>query len=85
MIVQYETIVVAVLSLIGTLAGAYLSNKKSSALITYRLERLEEKANGINTIEERVYRIEENQSVVDEKIKNMNYRITDLEKSVVSN
>lgn len=82
---QYETIVVAVLSLIGTLAGAYLSNKKSSALIAYRLERLEEKANGINTIEERVYHIEENQSVVDEKIKNMNYRITDLEKSVVSN
>lgn len=82
---QYETIAVAVLSLIGTLAGAYLSNKKSSALIAYRLERLEEKANGINTIEERVYRIEENQSVVDEKIKNMNYRITDLEKSVVSN
>lgn len=82
---QYETIVVAVLSLIGTLAGAYLSNKKSSALIAYRLERLEEKANSINTIEERVYHIEENQSVVDEKIKNMNYRITDLEKSVVSN
>ena len=82
---QYETIVVAVLSLIGTLAGAYLSNKKSSALIAYRLERLEEKANGINAIEERVYRIEENQSVVDEKIKNVNYRITDLEKSVVSN
>lgn len=82
---QYETIVVAVLSLIGTLAGAYLSNKKSSALIAYRLERLEEKANGINTIEERVYRIEENQSVADEKIKNMNHRITDLEKSVVSN
>lgn len=82
---QYETIVVAVLSLMGTLAGAYLSNKKSSALIAYRLERLEEKVNGINTIEERVYRIEENQSVVDEKIKNMNYRITDLEKSVVSN
>lgn len=82
---QYETIVVAVLSLIGTLAGAYLSNKKSSALIAYRLECLEEKANGINTIEERVYRIEENQSVVDEKIKNVNYRITDLEKSVISN
>lgn len=82
---QYETIVVAVLSLIGTLAGAYLSNKKSSALIAYRLERLEEKANGINAIEERVYRIEENQSVVDEKIKNVNYRITDLEKSVASN
>lgn len=82
---QYETIVVAVLSLIGTLAGAYLSNKKSSALIAYRLEQLEEKASGISVITEKVYHLEENQSVANEKIKNMNYRITDLEKSVVSN
>ena len=28
-----ETVIVAVLSLIGTLAGAYFANKKSAALI----------------------------------------------------
>ena len=36
-------IIVAVLSLGGTLAGAYLANRKSAALIAYRLEQLEKK------------------------------------------
>ena len=36
-----ETVIVAVLSLIGTMAGAYFANKKSAALIAYRLEELE--------------------------------------------
>ena len=38
-----ETIVVAVLSLAGTLIGTYLANRKSAALIAYRLEQLEKK------------------------------------------
>ena len=38
-----ETVIVAVLSLIGTMAGAYFANKKSAALIAYRLEQLEQK------------------------------------------
>lgn len=38
-----ETIVVAVLSLAGTLIGTYLANRKSAALIAYRLEQLEQK------------------------------------------
>lgn len=32
-----EGIIVGVLSLIGTLAGTYFANRKSSALIAYRL------------------------------------------------
>ena len=36
-----ESIVVAALALVGTLAGTYFSNRKSSALIAYRLEELE--------------------------------------------
>ena len=35
-----EGIIIAVLSMVGTLAGAYLANRKSSALIAYRLEKL---------------------------------------------
>ena len=38
----------AVLSLVGTLAGAYLANRKSTALIAYRLEELEEKVKVAN-------------------------------------
>ncbi len=37
------SVVVAALSLLGTLAGSYFSNRKSGALITYRLEQLEKK------------------------------------------
>lgn len=33
-----EGIIIAVLSMVGTLAGAYLANRKSSALIAYRLD-----------------------------------------------
>ena len=38
-----ETVIVAVLSLTGTMAGAYFAKKKSAALIAYRLEELEQK------------------------------------------
>lgn len=42
-----EGILIAVLSLLGTLGGSYFANRKSSALIAYRLEEaqavLEEK------------------------------------------
>ena len=38
-----ETILVAALSLTGTLAGAYLANRKSAALVAYRLAQLERK------------------------------------------
>lgn len=38
-----ESIIIGVLSLAGTLAGAYFANRKSSALIAYRLEQLEKK------------------------------------------
>ena len=34
-----ESIIVAVLGLAGTLAGSYLANRKSAALLAYRLEQ----------------------------------------------
>ena len=53
-----ETVIVAVLSLIGTMAGAYFANKKSAALIAYRLEQLEKKVNQHNSVIERQYELE---------------------------
>ena len=63
-----ETIIGAVLSLCGTLGGAYLANRKSTALITYRLEQLEEKVNKHNSVIERTYALESRISVDEEKI-----------------
>lgn len=74
-----ETVIVALVSLAGTLAGAYLANRKSSALIAYRLEQLEEKVNKHNNVIERTYLLEKNEEILEEKIKVVNHRIEDLE------
>lgn len=75
-----STIIVALLALIGTLTGAYLSNNKTKALLAYRLERLEERVNKHNSLVERTYHIEEEQEIIKEKIKVANHRIDDLER-----
>lgn len=76
-----ETIVVAVLSLAGTLTGAYFANRKSTALIAYRIEQLEKKVNKHNEVIERTYKLEEEQAVIHEQIKVANHRIEDLERN----
>ena len=76
-----ESIIVAVLSLVGTLAGAYFGNRKSATLIAYRLEELEKKVSKHNTLVERMYNIETKADVIEEKLKVANHRIDDLEKS----
>lgn len=72
-------IVVAVLALIGSLGGAYAANRKSAALLAYRMEQLEAKVNKHNNLIERTYKLEKHEEVVDEKIRVINHRIEDLE------
>ena len=67
------------MSLIGTLAGTYFANRKSSALIAYRLELLEKKVDKHNSVVERTFKLEEQTAVIEEKIKVANLRIEDLE------
>lgn len=74
-----EGIIVGILSLIGTLAGTYFANRKSSALIAYRLELLEKKVDKHNAVVERTFKLEEQTAVIEEKIKVANHRIEDLE------
>lgn len=76
-----STIIVAVLALIGTLTGAYLSNSKTKALLAYRIEQLEQKVNKHNNLVERTYHLQEEQELLKEKIKVANHRIDDLEKA----
>ena len=75
-----DTLIVAILSLVGTLSGAYLANKKTTALIAYRLEQLEEKVNKHNQVIERTFKLEEQEALLEERIKVANHRIDDLEK-----
>lgn len=75
-----EAIVVALLSLGGTLAGSYFANRKSAAVLAYRLEQLEKKVQAHNNLVERTYKLEDRANLQDEKIKVANHRIEDLEK-----
>lgn len=81
-----ETIIVALitggLALLGTLGGSYLANRKSAALIAYRLEELEKKVQAHNNLIERTYKLEERTELQEEKISVANHRIADLEKAV---
>ena len=77
-----DAIIVAVLGLVGTLAGSYLANRKSAALVAYRLEQLEQKVNKHNNLVERTYALEESVALMDERVKVANHRIADLEKHI---
>lgn len=77
--IDWSTVIVGGLALIGTLAGAYLANRKSSALIAYRLEELEKKVNRHNNVIERTFELEKRLDVDEEKLKVANHRIEDLE------
>lgn len=51
---SWATIIVGSLSLIGTLCGSYFSNSKTTALLFYRIQSLEEKVNKHNRVVERM-------------------------------
>lgn len=63
----------------GTLVGSYLANRKSTALIAYRLEQLEQKVSKHNNLVERTYALEESVALMDERVRVANHRIADLE------
>ena len=53
-----DTVIVAAFSLLGTLAGSYFANSKTTALLSYRMEQLEKKVEKHNQVIERTYKIE---------------------------
>jgi hypothetical protein len=76
-----STIIVAAVSLVGTLGGSYLAHRASATLISYRLEQLEKKVDKHNSVIERTYEVEKRCDLIDEKIKVANHRIEDLEEA----
>ena len=72
-------IIIGVLAMVGSLGGAYFANKKSTALIAYRLEQLEKKQDKHNQLIERTYALEEKTGLLEERVKVANHRIDDLE------
>lgn len=75
-----EAVLVAVLSLIGTLGGSLGGILTANRLTNYRIQQLEEKVEKHNKVIERVYNLETHEELMEEKIKVANHRIDDLEK-----
>ena len=48
----------AVLTAVLAFFGTYISNRKQTVLVAYRLEQLEEKVNKHNNLVERMYKVE---------------------------
>lgn len=74
-----DNVLIAVLSLAGTLLGSLFGILAANRLSNYRIEQLEKKVEKHNCVIERVYRLEKHEAVVDEEIKVANHRIDDLE------
>ena len=77
-----DTIIVAVIGLMGSGAGAFGGILVSSKLTQYRLGQLGKKVQAHNHLVERMYQVEERTELQEEKIKVANHRIGDLEKAV---
>lgn len=53
-----DTVIVALLSLVGTVCGSALGVIASNKLVQYRLEQLEKKVQAHNNLIERTYKLE---------------------------
>lgn len=74
-----ETIIVSLISLIGTLGGTLGGILVSNKLTNYRIEQLEQKVEKHNKVVERVYELEKRDEVEKEELKVVNHRLADLE------
>jgi len=78
-IAMNSTVVVAIISFIGTISGSLFGILAANKLVNYRLSELEKKVGKHNNLIERTYKLEEREEVAEEKIKVINHRIDDLE------
>lgn len=74
-----ESLIVALLSLAGTMGGSLCGILTANRLTNYRIQQLEEKVEKHNKVIERVYNLEKHEAVIDEEIRVANHRIDDLE------
>ena len=76
-------IIIAGLSLLGTLAGTAGGIIVSGKLVNYRIEQLEKKVEKHNNLITRTFRLEQQVALLDERVRVANHRISDLDKEEV--
>ncbi len=74
-----DSILVSIISLIGTLGGTFGGILVSNRLTAYRIEQLEKKVDTLGQVTERICALEKSDAVKKEELKVVNHRISDLE------
>ena len=77
-----SVIIVGIITVIGNIVVSVIANRKSTALVTYRLEQLEKKVQAHNNLIERMYEAEEKIKLNEAEDLRQNRRIEELEKKV---
>ncbi|MGN0467717.1 MAG: hypothetical protein ACI4GY_03205 [Acutalibacteraceae bacterium] len=70
-----QTVIVALISLLGSLFGTLGGILTSSKLTNYRLEQLEKKVAEHNNLVSRTYELEANEKMLEEKINTLSEKI----------
>ena len=68
-----EVVLVAILSLVGTLVGSLAGILTANKLVVYRIEQLEKKVEKHNNVIDRVYKLEKNAAVMEEEIDHLRH------------
>lgn len=74
-----EAIITGAVAIVVCMLNNYFQNRKSTALIEYKIDELSKRVDKHNSLVERTYKLEKTVSVIEEKIKVENHRIEDLE------
>ncbi len=75
-----ETIVVAVLSLVGTAIGSISAVFAANKLTNYKIDELKKTVERHNSLIDRTYRLEERATLMDEKLDNLDHRVEVIER-----
>lgn len=71
--------IVSLISVLGSALGTFAGIMVNSKLVNYRISQLEQKVDKHNQVIDRVYKLEQQEAVIDKEIKVANHRINDLE------
>ncbi|MBQ8029127.1 MAG: hypothetical protein IJ262_06945 [Clostridia bacterium] len=78
-----EAILVALISLVGTLGGTFGGIITAGKLTNYRLEQLEKRVNEHNNLVKRTYELEAKDKVFEERFSEFGKRIDSLQSSCI--
>lgn len=79
--IDYSTVIVAVLSLIGTIAGSYMANSKTTALMQLEMDHIK---SDIKELDEKVHKhnnLVERMALVEASTKSAHHRIDEMKEN----